>query len=161
MKPVAPITPEQVAAMETGLKRHFADDPAGLARLRRAYASAQGDYALMVAQGTIPPGSAASLSAAMTGLPPEGALLAYFRHVVERGIAAHERAMDEAAEEVCYQIAHLFDAGAPSGRIEEVALSVSYPLTPGQTRWLVARERAWWVRLNAVLDGAEAMTDAA
>lgn len=161
MKPISPMTPEQVAAMEAGLKQHFAGDPVGLRCLRRAYAAARGDYALMVAQGTIPPGSAAFLSASMTGLEAKGALLAYFRHLVDRGVAAHERDMDDAEQEVCYEIAHMLDAGTSPERIEEVALSVSYPLTPGQVRWIIRREKAWWLRLNVVLNEAEAMADAA
>ncbi len=148
------MTPEQVAAMQAGLKRHAEGDPATRERLRRAYASALGDYALMAAQGTIPVGSAAFLSAMMSGLPPEGALLAYFRHLVERGVAEWERAMDEAEQEVCYEISYLLDAGAPSEKVAEVARSVSWPLAPWHLDWIVAREKAWWVRLNAALDEA-------
>ncbi len=150
------MAPERAAAAEQALKLHVADDSSARDRLRRAYTSAMGDYALMVAQGTIPPGGAARLSAEAAGFGPEPPreVLAYFRHLVARGLAEWERAMDEAEQEVCYQIAHLLDAGAPSDRIAEAARSVSYPLAPWHLDWIVAREKAWWVRLNAVLDEA-------
>lgn len=157
------MAPERAAAVERALKGHVADDPAARERLRRAYTSAMGDYALMVAQGTIPAGSAAWLSAVAAGFGPEPPreVLAYFRHLVARGLADWERAMDEAEREVCYHIAHLFDAIASPEEIERAALSVSYPLTPGQVAWIIRREKAWWLRLNVVLHEAEVMADAA
>lgn len=156
MSRLSRMTAERAAAMEAGLRRHTEHDPDARARLRRAYASATDEHALMAAQGTIPPGSAAYMSAVAAGFglvpPPE--LLAYFEHVVDRAIAEWERAMDDAEQEVCYEISHLFDAGKSSAEIAEVARSVSYPLAPWHLDWIVAREKAWWVRLNAVLDEA-------
>lgn len=157
------MAPEQAAAIEAALKRHFADDPAARDRLRRAYLAATNEHALMAAQGTIPPGSAAWMSAASAGFgcdpPPQ--VVAYFQHVVHRAIAEWERAMDDAEQEVVYEIGYLLDSGASAEKIAAVARSVSYPLARWHLDWIIAREKAWWVRLNAAIEEAEAVTHAA
>ena len=83
---------------------------------------------------------------------PEQQTHRFFEMVISRAASEIEREMDEAAEEIVYQIGHLVDRGVSTAEIARVAAAHAGPLVPAQVRDIVSREQAWWVRCHAQLE---------